>query len=65
MSESLPAVPATNGSAPDKPKETGEVIGNLYKALDELRLADALPIEGRAPLAALISVLQTKNGSQI
>lgn len=43
----------------------GELIGNLYDALEKLRLADALPIEGRAPLAALISVLQTKNGSQL
>jgi len=63
----LPAVPEpahTNGSAL-APKDTGEIIGDLYKALDNLRLADALPIEGRAPLAALISVLQTKNGSEL
>jgi hypothetical protein len=44
---------------------TGEQIGKAYDALESLRLADALPIEGRAPLAALISVLQTKNGSQL
>lgn len=44
---------------------TGELIGRAYDALQELRLADALPIEERAPLAALISVLQTKNGSDI
>lgn len=44
---------------------TGEAIGQLYTALESLRLADALPIESRAPLAALISVLQTKNGSDI
>lgn len=44
---------------------TGEVIGELYTALEKLRLADALPIESRAPLAALISVLSTKNGATI
>lgn len=56
-------VPAANGSAP--PKTTGEVIGDLYTALEALKLADALPVEARAPLAALISVLQTKNGAQL
>lgn len=49
-----PALPAAS---------TGAVIGQAYDALEALRLADALPIEGRAPLAALIAVLQTKNGS--
>lgn len=44
---------------------TGQVIGRAYDALQQLRLADALPIEDRAPLAALISVLQTKNGSEL
>jgi hypothetical protein len=44
---------------------TGQVIGRAYDALQELRLADALPIEDRAPLAALIAVLQTKNGSDV
>lgn len=53
----------TNGSAPVK--TTGQIIGQAYDALEDLRLADALPIEGRAPLAALIAVLQTKNGSQL
>lgn len=43
----------------------GQLIGQAYDALEALRLADALPIEGRAPLAALISVLQTKNGSGV
>lgn len=47
------------------PASTGQIIGQAYDALEKLRLADALPIEGRAPLAALISVLQTKNGSQV
>lgn len=51
-------VPVVNSTA-------GQAIGKLYDALEELRLADALPIEGRAPLAALIAVLQTKNGSQV
>jgi hypothetical protein len=44
---------------------TGQVIGRAYDALEALRLADALPIESRAPLAALISVLSTKNGAQL
>ena len=43
----------------------GRDIGEAYNALRRLGLADALPIEERAPLAALISVLQTKNGSNI
>lgn len=44
---------------------TGQLIGRVYDDLEKLRLADALPIEGRAPLAALIAVLNTKNGSQL
>jgi hypothetical protein len=44
---------------------TGDIIGQVYDALEQLRLADALPIEQRAPLAALIAVLNTKNGSQL
>lgn len=60
--ETLPAV-VTNGAQPEK--STGELIGAAYDALQALRLADALPIEERAPLAALIAVLQTKNGSQV
>ena len=54
------ALPAVNGNG-----STGDLIGQAYDALNALRLADALPIEERAPLAALISVLSTKNGSQI
>lgn len=46
-------------------ESTGQIIGRAYDALEALRLADALPIESRAPLAALISVLSTKNGAQI
>ena len=49
----------------DEPPSEGELIGQLFENLKALRLADALPIEGRAPLAALISVLTTKNGSQL
>jgi hypothetical protein len=41
------------------------LIGQAYDALQKLRLADALPIEDRAPLAALIAVLNTKNGSNV
>lgn len=43
----------------------GQLIGQAYDALQALRLADALPIEERAPLAALIQVLGTKNGAQL
>jgi len=59
----LPAIPERNGSTPEH--TTGELIGQVFDALDALRLADALPIEARAPLAALISVLQVKNGSTL
>lgn len=48
-----------------EPQTAGQIIGELYDVLDKLRMADALPIESRAPLAALISVLQTKNGAQL
>jgi predicted DNA-binding protein (UPF0251 family) len=62
-SSAAPAVPAV---APvDGNGTTGQVIGKAYDALEALRLADALPIEQRAPLAALIAVLQTKNGSEL
>jgi putative chitinase len=56
---STAVAPAVNGA------DTGKAIGDLYNVLERLKLADALPIEGRAPLAALIAVLNTKNGSQI
>jgi hypothetical protein len=46
-------------------ESTGQLIGAAYDALQKLRLADALPIEDRAPLAALISVLSTKNGAKL
>ena len=63
QSNAVPAVPAV---APvDGGSTTGQIIGRAYDVLNELRLADALPIEERAPLAALIAVLQTKNGSQL
>lgn len=61
--ESAPVV--SYGSGETAPATTGQVIGRAYDALEELRLADALPIESRAPLAALIAVLQTKNGSEL
>ena len=55
------ALPAVNGNG-----STGDLIGQACDVLHALRLADALPIEAtRVPLAALISVLFTKNGSQI
>jgi hypothetical protein len=57
----LPApVESSNGAAP-----IDEVIAALYRALDQLRLADAMPIEARAPMQALIQVLSTKNGTQL
>jgi hypothetical protein len=49
----------------DPNASTGQIIGQAYDALQALRLADALPIEDRAPLAALIAVLQTKNGADL
>lgn len=45
--------------------DTGSVIADLYRALDNLRLADALPIEARAPLQALVQILNTKNGTPL
>jgi hypothetical protein len=56
------ALTETNGV---EAKSTGQIIGAAYDALQQLRLADALPIEERAPLAALISVLSTKNGAAL
>jgi predicted chitinase len=56
--ERAPAVIDPNAS-------TGQIIGQAYDALQALRLADALPIEDRAPLSALIAVLQTKNGADL
>lgn len=61
----LPAPEPVAAVAVQTPDSPGQLIGQLYDALEKLRLADALPIEGRAPLAALISVLSTKNGSQL
>jgi hypothetical protein len=60
-----PAAVATVAATPSNSDSTGAVIGRAYDALEALRLADALPIEGRAPLAALISVLSTKNGASL
>jgi hypothetical protein len=60
-----PAAVATVAATPSNGDSTGAVIGRAYDALEALRLADALPIEGRAPLAALISVLSTKNGASL
>jgi hypothetical protein len=63
----LPAPVGPSGPAAEQtpPSSTGQIIGQAYDALEALRLADALPIESRAPLAALIQVLSTKNGSQL
>ena len=58
-------LPAELDSTPEREPSTGELIGRVYDDLEKLRLADALPIEGRAPLAALIAVLQTKNGADL
>jgi hypothetical protein len=61
----VPEVINNYAPAPQSGGTTGQLIGQAYDALEALRLADALPIESRAPLAALISVLETKNGSQL
>jgi putative chitinase len=61
----LPAPAPVAQQTSNGQESTGQLIGNAYDALQKLRLADALPIEDRAPLAALISVLSTKNGAQL
>lgn len=43
-------------------KSTGQVLGQAYDALEALQLSGALGDEERAPLTALIAVLQTKVG---
>lgn len=43
---------------------TGQIIGQAYDALEALQLSGALTETEKAPLAALIGVLQTKTGSQ-
>ncbi len=72
-----PAVPEQVYPGPEAPVETitvtypastglvpglGRDIGEAYNALHQLALASELPPEESAPLAALINVLQTKNG---
>jgi predicted chitinase len=59
------AAPALVEQTSNGQESTGQIIGAAYDALQKLRLADALPIEDRAPLAALISVLSTKNGASL
>jgi predicted chitinase len=59
------AAPAVVEQTSNGQESTGQIIGAAYDALQKLRLADALPIEDRAPLAALISVLSTKNGAAL
>jgi len=51
--------------APLELDDVGKDIGDTYSALKKLGLADALPIEDRAPLAMLVKVLQSKNGSEL
>jgi hypothetical protein len=59
------AAPAVVEQSSNGQESVGQIIGAAYDALQKLRLADALPIEDRAPLAALISVLSTKNGAAL
>jgi N-acetyl-anhydromuramyl-L-alanine amidase AmpD len=47
------------------PADEASNIADLYRSLKAMGLADALPIESRAPLAALLSILQTKNGTTV
>jgi putative chitinase len=61
----VPAPVAVVEQTSNGQESTGQIIGAAYDALQKLRLADALPIEDRAPLAALISVLSTKNGASL
>jgi putative chitinase len=42
---------------------TGQIIGQAYDALEALQLSGALTDTEKAPLAALIAVLQTKTGA--
>lgn len=42
---------------------TGQIIGQAYDALEALQLSGALNDTEKAPLAALIAVLQTKTGA--
>jgi predicted chitinase len=59
----LPPVPTVELAT--QPADEAENFADLYRSLKSLGLADALPIEARAPLAAFISILQTKNGTQV
>lgn len=52
----------TNGAVV---KTTGQIIGDLYAAVEQLNLADALDIKDRATLAATIKILETKNGASL
>jgi hypothetical protein len=44
----------------EAPSTTGQILGNAYDALEALNLSGALTDTEKAPLAALIGVLQTK-----
>lgn len=46
--------------APVAPSSTGQVIGAAYDALESLKLSGVLDDQEKAPLLALIGVLQTK-----
>jgi predicted chitinase len=61
----IPAAPVQTTVTYTDSGDEASNIADLYRSLKSLGLADALPIEGRAPLAALISILQTKNGTQV
>lgn len=42
--------------------DMGDRIGGLYRHLEAVGLSDALPIDQRAALGALVEILKTKNG---
>lgn len=50
-------------AAPQVGGSTGQIIGQAYDALEALQLSGALTDSEKAPLAALIAVLQTKTGA--
>lgn len=56
--------PAMSMTAPAEPQTKGQVIGQAYDALEALLAADALSDAEKAPLTALIQVLQTKSAGE-
>lgn len=57
-----PPVVVNYSAAPSVASSTGQVIGQAYDALEALQLSGVLNDTEKAPLLALIGVLQTKSG---